>query len=110
MLDFDGAMAILCSARTVLKSFPNPRRFSHDEKPFLCLDAPTCPIDLRTRFHDRGWWVSDCSAIQPRPFQVTPLAQHWPISRWKDARRCRGAFATECFLYCSSERRGLEDG
>src|SRR5207253_11060442 len=93
-----------------LKLFPAWRRFSDDEKPFLCLDTTPNTISPGPRLDDdrrRGFGV--CPTVQPRPFQVTSLAQHRSLSRRPDPRRRRCAFTTECVLYRSSERRRLED-
>src|SRR2546427_5569064 len=96
--------------RAVLNSFPNPRRSSDDEKPFLCLYAVTDTINIRSLVDDRRLRLGVGSTIQLRSLQAAPLAQHRSISRRTHAGRGRRAGTAERVLYRPSERRGFADG
>src|SRR5258708_29676166 len=93
-----------------LRLFPVSRRFSDDEKPFLCFDATADIIGTSVYLDDGRGRFGVCPAIQSRSLQIASLAQHWSVSRRPHARRRRSAFTTECLLHRSSERGRLEDG
>ena len=78
-------------------------------KLFLSVYPPSIPINLRNCSRHRGEFFRPGTAVQSRAFQVSPLAQHWTVSRWPDARRRRRAYAAERFLHRPGERRRLED-